>query len=134
MDLPSPKWEPRSGAIPPVMTIGSSTLGLYGRRRIDHIALNEDWKAEALEVISNIHGESKLPDHFGVVADLSVLSLRKRRRCCYRPLSRTGAERRPDRIQTKSSQRTNFPQHRGAGTSPRAQPLTESKYVLAVRV
>ena len=57
------------------MTIGSSTLGLYGRRRIDHIALNEDWKAEALEVISNIHGESKLPDHFGVVADLSVLSL-----------------------------------------------------------
>ena len=76
MDLPSPKWEPRIGAIPPVMTIGSSTLGLYGRTRIDHIALNEDWKAEALEVISNIHGESKLSDHFGVVADLSVLSLR----------------------------------------------------------
>ena len=59
-------------AIPPRMTIATSALGFQGRRSIDHIALSEDLTAESLGVISNIHGESKLSDHFGVVADLSA--------------------------------------------------------------
>ena len=59
-------------AIPPRMTIVTSALGFQGRRSIDHIALSEDLTAESLGVISNIHGESKLSDHFGVVADLSA--------------------------------------------------------------
>ena len=59
-------------AIPPRMTIATSALGFQGRRSIDHVALSEDLTAESLGVISNIHGESKLSDHFGVVADLSA--------------------------------------------------------------
>ena len=59
-------------AIPPRMTIATSALGFQGRRSIDHIALSEDLTAESLGVISNIHGGSKLSDHFGVVADLSA--------------------------------------------------------------
>ena len=57
-------------AIPPRMTIATSALGFQGRRSIDHIALSEDLTAESLGVISNIDGESKLSDHFGVVAGL----------------------------------------------------------------
>ena len=59
-------------AIPPRMTIATSALGFQGRRSIDHIALSEDLTAESLGVISNIDGASKLSDHFGVVAGLSV--------------------------------------------------------------
>ena len=63
-------------AIPPRMTIATSALGFQGRRSIDHIALSEDLTAESLGVISNIDEESKLSDHFGVVAGLSARSER----------------------------------------------------------
>ena len=59
-------------AIPPRMTIATSALGFQGRRSIDHIALSEDLTVESLGVVSNIDGASKLSDHFGVVAGLSV--------------------------------------------------------------
>ncbi len=52
------------------LTIGTSTLGFRGRRTIDHIALSNDLAIESLGVISNIHGDTKLSDHFGVVASL----------------------------------------------------------------
>ena len=58
-------------AIPPRMMIATAALGSQGRRAIDHIALTEDLAAESLSVISNIHGESKLSDHFGIAATLS---------------------------------------------------------------
>ena len=60
-------------AIPPHMTIVTSELGFLGRSSIDHIALSEDLATVSLGVINNIHGESKLSDHFGVFAELSVL-------------------------------------------------------------
>ena len=59
-------------AIPPRMTIATATLGFQGRRTIDHIVLTDDLVAESLSVISNIHGESKLSDHFGIAATLSM--------------------------------------------------------------
>ncbi len=59
-------------AIPPHMAIATSGLTFQGSRSIDHIALSDDLAAESLCVISNIHGETELTDHFGVVADLSV--------------------------------------------------------------
>ena len=62
-------------AIPPRMTIATSALGFQGSRSIDHIALSADLAAESLGVISNIHGENKLSDHFGVVAALSARTL-----------------------------------------------------------
>ncbi len=57
---------------PPRMTIATSALGFQGRSSIHHIVLSEDLTAESLGVISNIHGGSKLSDHFGVVADVST--------------------------------------------------------------
>ena len=63
-------------AFPSHMTIATSALSFQGRRSIDHVALSEDLTYESLGVISNIHGERKLSDHFGVVADLSAQDLR----------------------------------------------------------
>ena len=54
------------------LSIVTSDLGLPGRRTIDHIALSGDPVAESLGVVSNIHQNGKLSDHFGVIADLSV--------------------------------------------------------------
>lgn len=59
-------------AVPPRMAIATAALGFQGRRTIDHIALTEDMVVESLSVISNIHGESRLSDHFGIAATLSV--------------------------------------------------------------
>ena len=59
-------------AIPPHVTLATSALEYRGRRTIDHIALSADMAAGSLSVISNIHGERKLSDHFGVVADVLV--------------------------------------------------------------
>ena len=58
--------------IPSRMTIATAALGRQGRRSIDHIALSEDLAAESLGVINNFQGDSKLSDHFGVVAGLSL--------------------------------------------------------------
>ncbi len=63
-------------AFPPRITIATSALSFQGRRSIDHIALSEDLTCESLGVISNIYGERKLSDHFGVVAGLSAQNLR----------------------------------------------------------
>ena len=59
-------------AIAPHVTLITSELACRGRRTIDHIALSADMAAESVDVISNIHGEQKLSDHFGVVADVLV--------------------------------------------------------------
>ena len=61
-------------AMPEHMTITTSALGHGGRRCIDHMALSEEFAAESMSVISNIAGDSKLSDHFGVAATLSVQS------------------------------------------------------------
>ena len=61
-------------AMPEAVTIATSALGHRGRRCIDHMALSEELAAESLSVISNIAGDSKLSDHFGVAATLSVQS------------------------------------------------------------
>ncbi len=64
------------GAFPPSIAIATSGLAFEGHSCIDHIALSEDLTCETLGVISNIHGERKLSDHFGVVADLTAQDLR----------------------------------------------------------
>ena len=56
----------------PNLLIATAGLGFQGRRTIDHIALSQDLAAESLGVISNVHQDGNLSDHFGVVADLSV--------------------------------------------------------------
>ena len=61
-------------AIPEYLTIATSSLGHKGRRSIDHLALSEELAAESLSVISNIAGDRKLSDHFGVAAILSIQS------------------------------------------------------------
>lgn len=58
-------------AFQPRMTIATAALGFQGRRTIDHIAMTEDLTAESLSAISNIDGEKKLSDHFGIAATLS---------------------------------------------------------------
>ena len=54
------------------MTIATSSVAFRGRKSIDHIALSDDLAVDRTCVISNIDGERRLSDHFGVVADLSV--------------------------------------------------------------
>ncbi len=53
------------------MTVATSDLAFQRRRSIDHIAFSVDLTAESVSIISNAHGERRLSDHFGVVADLS---------------------------------------------------------------
>ena len=57
---------------PPTMTIVSSEVSFAGRKSIDHIALSKDLTVESLKVISNIQDHTKLSDHFGVTAKLTV--------------------------------------------------------------
>ena len=58
-------------AMPEQLTVATSALlGARGLRGIDHIALSQDLAAESLGVIGNLHGRTKLSDHFGVVANL----------------------------------------------------------------
>ena len=59
-------------ALGPNLLIATAGLGFQGRRTIDHIALSQDLAADSLGVISNVHQDGNLSDHFGVVADLSV--------------------------------------------------------------
>ena len=54
------------------LSIVTAGLGFQGRRTIDHIALSRDLAAESLGVVSNVHEDDNLSDHFGVVADLAV--------------------------------------------------------------
>ena len=56
--------------ITPHVTLATSELEYRGRRTIDHVGLSVDIAIASLEVISHIHGEQKLSDHFGVVADV----------------------------------------------------------------
>ena len=57
---------------PPRMPIVTAAIGFQGRRTIDHMVLTEDMAAESLSIISNVHGERKLSDHFGIAATLTV--------------------------------------------------------------
>ena len=59
-------------AIPPHVTLATSALEYRDRKTIDHVAVSADMTTEALDVISNIHGERKLSDHFGIVIDVLV--------------------------------------------------------------
>ena len=61
-------------ATPDGVTIATSARGRAGRRNIDHIAWSEDLVVESLTVVTNIAGDSKLSDHFGVAAMLSIQS------------------------------------------------------------
>ena len=63
-------------ALPSRMTIATAALGFQGRRAIDHVVLAEDLTAESLCVISNVFGEGKLSDHFGIAATLSNQNIR----------------------------------------------------------
>ena len=71
-DTPHNLYEALRSALPPRMTIATSALGLNGRRSIDHIVLTEDLAAESIGVISNLDGERRLSDHFGVFAHISA--------------------------------------------------------------
>ena len=59
-------------AVPASMTIATAGVGFRGRRTIDHIALSSYLAVESLSAISNISGEKRLSNHFGVVASVSV--------------------------------------------------------------
>ena len=58
-------------ALGPNLSIVTAGLGFQGKRTIDHIALSGDLAAESLGVVSNVHQDGDLSDHFGIVADLS---------------------------------------------------------------
>ena len=58
-------------AFPPSVAIATSLLAFQGRGSIDHIALSADLTVESVDIISNIDGEMRLSDHFGVAANLS---------------------------------------------------------------
>ena len=57
---------------PPRMPIATAAIGFQGRRTIDHIVLTDDIAVESISTISNVHGERKLSDHFGIAATLSI--------------------------------------------------------------
>ena len=63
-------------AIPSHVTLVSRELEYCGRRTIDHVGLSFDMTAGSLDVISNVHAERALSDHFGVVADVLVQGAR----------------------------------------------------------
>ena len=58
-------------AIPPHVTLPTAGLSYRGRSSIDHVGLSADFATASLDVISNVHGERLVSDHFGVVADVS---------------------------------------------------------------
>ena len=62
-------------AFSPKLRIVTADLVFEERKSIDHIALSADWVVDSVDAISNIHGERKLSDHFGVAADVSVRTL-----------------------------------------------------------
>ena len=59
-------------AFSPSLRIVTADLEFQGRKSIDHIALSADWAVDSVDAISNIHGERRLSDHFGVAAEVSV--------------------------------------------------------------
>ena len=59
-------------AIPAHLTIATAALGVAGSRVIDHIALSEDLAARSLGMIDRFHGQRKLSDHHGIVAELTA--------------------------------------------------------------
>ena len=62
-------------ALGPNLSIATAGLGFQGKRTIDHIALSGDQAAASLGIVSNVHQDGNLSDHFGVIADLSVSEL-----------------------------------------------------------
>ena len=68
---PRPLQSALQKAFSPTMTNATADLAFQERKSIDHIAASRDWTVESLDVISNIHQERELSDHFGVAADLS---------------------------------------------------------------
>ena len=71
-NVPSDVRMALQSAVASRMTITTAGLGYRGRRSIDHVALGSDLTAEYLGVISNLDGERRLSDHFGVVAGISA--------------------------------------------------------------
>ena len=54
----------------PGLNIVTSDLEFNGRKTIDHIALGAGLHCESVKTISNLHGDRKLSDHFGVAATI----------------------------------------------------------------
>lgn len=54
------------------LVIVTTGMGFQGWRTLDHIALSRDLAAEPLDIVSNVHRDGNLSDHFGVVASLSA--------------------------------------------------------------
>ena len=71
-NAPSRVRESLRAAIPPHLTLATAALGVAGRRVIDHIALSEDLAARSLGLIDRSHGDRKLSDHHGIVAELTA--------------------------------------------------------------
>ena len=69
---PSKVLESLRAAIPSHLTLATAALGVAGRRVIDHIALSEDLAARSLGLIDRSHGDRKLSDHHGIVAELTA--------------------------------------------------------------
>ncbi|MDE0100981.1 MAG: hypothetical protein OXN89_01245 [Bryobacterales bacterium] len=59
-------------AFSPKLRIVTADLVFQGRKSIDHIALGAEWTVDSVDAISNIHGERRLSDHFGVAGRVSV--------------------------------------------------------------
>ena len=63
--------EPLMNAFPSGMRIITADLVFEGRKSIDHIAVSEDLAVDSLYPISNVQGDRKLSDHFGIVAEIA---------------------------------------------------------------
>ncbi len=63
--------EALASAFPSTMRIVTADLVFEGRKSIDHIAVSEDLAVDFLAPISNVQGDKRLSDHFGIAAELS---------------------------------------------------------------
>ena len=63
--------EALASAFPSTMRIVTADLVFEGRKSIDHIAVSEDLAVDFLAPISNVQGDRRLSDHFGIAAELS---------------------------------------------------------------
>ncbi|MDE2780569.1 MAG: endonuclease/exonuclease/phosphatase family protein [Chloroflexota bacterium] len=59
-------------AFPTGIRIVTPDLEFQGRESIDHIAVSDDLVVESVGIVSNLHGDRKLSDHYGVFADLAA--------------------------------------------------------------
>ena len=63
--------EPLMNAFPSGMRIITADIVFEGRKSIDHIVVSEDLAVDSLYPISNVQGDKRLSDHFGIVAEIA---------------------------------------------------------------